>query len=50
MPKYTANAYLSHKGKLVQPNQEVELTEEQAKRLGDKVTFIKKETKVKETK
>lgn len=37
MPKYTANAYLSHKGEVVKPGVAIELTEEQAKRLGDKV-------------
>jgi hypothetical protein len=37
MPKYIANAYLVHQGKIVQTGNEVELTEEQAKRLGDKV-------------
>jgi hypothetical protein len=40
MPKYTANAYLVHKGAVVQTGGEVELTEEQAKRLGDKVEPI----------
>lgn len=38
MPKYTANAYLVHKGEVVQTGKSIELTEEQAKRLGDKVS------------
>ncbi|MDQ0427680.1 hypothetical protein QOZ98_000505 [Planomicrobium stackebrandtii] len=38
MPKFTANSYLSHKGALVKPGAELELTEEQGKRLADKVT------------
>lgn len=42
MPKYTANTYLVHNGAVVQTGGEVELTEEQAKRLGDKVTLIEK--------
>lgn len=37
MPKFTANSYLSHKGELVKPGVVIELTEEQAERLGDKV-------------
>lgn len=37
MPTYTANAYLSHNGELVQPGVSIELTKEQAERLGDKV-------------
>ena len=37
MPTYKANAYLSHKNQIVQPGQLLELTEEQAKNLGDKV-------------
>lgn len=43
MPKYTANAYLVHHGKVVQTGNELELTEEQAERLGDKVTLIESE-------
>ncbi|MFD1066686.1 DUF7210 family protein [Oceanobacillus locisalsi] len=42
MPKYTANAYLSHQGKIVKPGTEVELTAKQADFLGDKVTAVKK--------
>lgn len=38
MPKYKANAYLVHQGVIVQTDQEVELTEEQAEALGDKVS------------
>jgi len=48
MPKYIANGYLVHKGKVVQTGNEVELTKEQAERLGDKVkpaNESKKETK-----
>ncbi len=41
MPKYTANEYLVHNGKIVQTGGELELTEVQAERLGDKVTPIK---------
>jgi hypothetical protein len=37
MPKYIANAYLVHQGIIVQTGNEVELTQKQAKRLGDKV-------------
>ncbi|OKL36997.1 Rho termination factor N-terminal domain-containing protein [Domibacillus mangrovi] len=37
MPKYISNAYLAHAGKIVQPGEPLELTEEQADRLGDKV-------------
>lgn len=40
MPKYTANAYLVHNGNIVQTGQEIELVEEQAKILGDKVTLV----------
>jgi len=39
MPKYKANEYLLHEDKIVQTGQEVELTEDQAKSLGDKVTL-----------
>lgn len=37
MPKYTANAYLVKSGKIVKPGEEIELTKEQAARLGDKL-------------
>ncbi|MYL44592.1 hypothetical protein GLV94_02955 [Virgibacillus halodenitrificans] len=37
MPEYIAKAYLLHKGSIVQPEGELELTEEQGERLGDKV-------------
>lgn len=40
MPKYIANGYLIHKGKVIQTGNEVDLTDEQAARLGDKVTPI----------
>lgn len=42
MPKYIAKSYLVHKGKVVQTGSEVELTKEQAERLGDKVTPVQK--------
>ncbi|CEI81302.1 hypothetical protein BN997_01120 [Oceanobacillus oncorhynchi] len=42
MPKYTAQAYLSHKGKIVKPGEELELTAKQADFLGDKVTEVKR--------
>ena len=41
MPKYTANAYLAHKGKIVKPGEELELTAKQADFLKDKVTEVK---------
>ncbi len=57
MPKYIANAYLVHKGKIIQTGQEVELTKVQGDRLGDKVTLVeepkeepKKESKPKKDK
>lgn len=37
MPKYIANGYLKHKGVMVSPGEELELTFEQAKHLDDKV-------------
>lgn len=40
MPKYIANGYLVHHGKIVQTGSEVDLTDEQAHRLGDKVTPV----------
>ncbi|MDY0395422.1 Rho termination factor N-terminal domain-containing protein [Virgibacillus halophilus] len=40
MPKFIANAYLSHKGNIVKPNEEIELTNEQAAHLGDKITPV----------
>jgi len=43
MPKYIANGYLVHKGKIVPIGDEVELTEEQGERLGDKVTIVEVE-------
>lgn len=42
MPKYTANAYLSHKGKIVKPGEELELTAKQVEFLKDKVSEVKK--------
>lgn len=50
MPKFIANGYLLHKGAVVQTGQEVELTKEQAERLGDKVTAVKESKAKKETK
>jgi hypothetical protein len=47
MPKYIANAYLVHNGAIVQTGHEVELTEEQAERLGEKVSPAEAETKKK---
>lgn len=40
MPKYTANAYLVHQGKIVPIGETVELSAEQAERLGEKVTMV----------
>lgn len=40
MPKYIANSYLLHQGKVVQTGTEIELTKEQAERLGEKVSLI----------
>lgn len=40
MPKFIANAYLVQNGKVIQTGNEIELTEEQAKRLGDKVEAV----------
>lgn len=40
MPKYIANGYLVHKGKIIPTGGEVELTKEQGDRLGDKVELI----------
>lgn len=39
MPKYIANAYLKHEDKIYQTGSEIELTQEQAKVLGEKVTI-----------
>ena len=40
MPTFTANAYLLHEGKVVQPEETLELTNEQAKRHGDKGSIV----------
>lgn len=40
MPTYTAKAFLLHKGQTIKPDETLELTNEQAKRLGDKVSII----------
>lgn len=37
MPTYKANAYLVNQGKVIQTGSEVELTVDQAEKLGDKV-------------
>ncbi|MFC7063800.1 hypothetical protein [Halobacillus seohaensis] len=37
MPKYIADAYLLKEGKVVQPGNEIELTEQQAKKLRNKL-------------
>ncbi|MFD1450838.1 DUF7210 family protein [Oceanobacillus sojae] len=42
MPKYTANAYLAHKGNIVEPGEELELTAKQVEYLKDKVSEVKK--------
>lgn len=39
MPKYIANTYLNHEDKIYQTGSEIELTDEQAKVLGDKVSI-----------
>ncbi|MCK1982226.1 MULTISPECIES: DUF7210 family protein [Peribacillus] len=38
MPKYIANEYLLHNGKIIQTGDDVELTKDQADHLGDKVS------------
>lgn len=50
MPKYIANAYLAHNGKVVQTGETLELEAKQAKMLGDKVTPAPEEKPKKETK
>ncbi|MCM3396483.1 hypothetical protein M3638_01365 [Oceanobacillus profundus] len=40
MPKYIAKSYLVHKGKIIPTDGELELTKEQAERLGEKVTLF----------
>ncbi|MGG4288368.1 Rho termination factor N-terminal domain-containing protein [Priestia megaterium] len=37
MPEYIAKAYLLHNGKVIEPEKTLELTEEQAENLSDKV-------------
>lgn len=44
MPKYIANAYLVHKGSVVQTGKSIDLPEEQAKKLGDKVSLSEEAT------
>ncbi|WP_458463795.1 Rho termination factor N-terminal domain-containing protein [Paenibacillus sp.] len=43
MPKYITKAYLTHEGNVVKPEQEIELNEQQADRLGDKVELVEGE-------
>lgn len=50
MPKYIANGYLVHKGVIVATGKELELTDAQAKKLGDKVTLVDEPKKKVETK
>lgn len=50
MPKYIANGYLVHKGVMVRPGKELELTFEQAKHLDNKVKPKKETTAEKEKK
>lgn len=45
MPNFKANDYLLHNGSPVEPEKEIELTAEQAERLGDKVTALEPEQK-----
>lgn len=40
MPTFAAKAYLLHKGQVIPPNDTLELTNEQAERLGDKVGIV----------
>lgn len=39
MPEYIAKAYLLHNGTLLKPEETLELSNDQAKRLGDKVAI-----------
>lgn len=48
MPKYQANAYLAHAGQIVKVGENLELTAEQAERLGDKVTKVETPKRKKE--
>lgn len=50
MERYISKAYLSHKGKIVKPNEIVKLTDEQAARLGNKVEKEKDILVIEETK
>lgn len=40
MTNYIANAYLVHKGVLIKPGEELEMTVEQANRVKEKVTVV----------
>lgn len=40
MPEYRSNAFIIHNGSVVRPDGTLTLEEEQAERLGDKVTLI----------
>lgn len=45
MKKYIADGYLVHKGVLVKPGEELEMTVEQANRVKEKVTLVHVEPK-----
>jgi hypothetical protein len=49
MPKYRSNAFLVQNGATVRPDENLILTEEQAERLGDKVTLLEEPQEVAET-
>lgn len=51
MPKYIAKAYLTHQGKVVTPGTEIDLSEEQGRRLveKEKVELTEKEQKAEKT-
>lgn len=48
MPKYQANEYLAHEGKVIQTGEYLDLTDEQAERLGHKVTKVESSKRKKE--
>lgn len=49
MPKYRSNAFLVQNGATVRPDENLILTEEQAERLGNKVTLLEEPQEVAET-
>lgn len=49
MPKYRSNAFLVQNGATVRPDENLILTEEQAERLGNKVTLLEEPQEVVET-